>query len=51
MQMDANMPSNQLIGSLSLGHDDFVHDVQFDFYGNQMATCSSDQKIKIWHKV
>ena len=49
--MDPNMTSNQLIGSLSLGHDDFVHDVQFDFYGNQMATCSSDQKIKIWHKV
>ena len=42
---------NQLIGSLGLGHDDFVHDVQFDYYGNQMATCSSDQKIKIWHKV
>ena len=40
-----------MISSLGLGHDDFVHDVQFDFYGNQMATCSSDQKIKIWHKV
>lgn len=40
-----------MISSLGLGHDDFVHDVQFDFYGNQLATCSSDQKIKVWHKI
>lgn len=39
------------MGSIALGHDDFVHDVQYDFYGNQLATCSSDQKIKIWQKV
>ena len=29
-----NRHSNQLIGSIGLGHDDFVHDVSFDFYGN-----------------
>ena len=45
------METNNIVGSMALGHDDFVHDVQFDFYGNQIATCSSDQKIKIWHKV
>ena len=37
-----NKGGQQLIGSLGLGHDDFVHDVSFDFYGNQMATCSTD---------
>lgn len=36
--------------TIGLDHDDFIHDVQFDFYGNQLATCSSDHKIKIWRK-
>ena len=31
-------------------HDDFVHDVQFDHYGRRIATCSSDQMIKIWER-
>ena len=47
----AHLGPTQLVSSLSLEHDDFVHDVQFDFYGNRIATCSSDQKIKIWQKV
>jgi len=25
-----------------------VHDVSFDFYGKRLATCSSDQRIKVW---
>lgn len=29
-------------------HEDIVHDVCYDFYGKRIATCSSDQKIKIW---
>lgn len=29
-------------------HRDLVHDVAYDFYGRRMATCSSDQTIKIW---
>jgi WD40 repeat protein len=29
-------------------HEDFVHDVCFDFYGQRLATCSSDHKIKVW---
>ena len=32
------------------GHDDFIHDVAFDFYGTRCATCSSDRKIKVWGK-
>ena len=33
-----------------LKHDDYVHDVQFDFYGKRIATCSSDQYVKIWER-
>jgi WD40 repeat protein len=29
-------------------HNDFIHDVAYDFYGKRLATCSSDQKIKVW---
>eukprot|EP01132_Coremiostelium_polycephalum_P009324 gene9324-11431_t len=32
----------------STSHDDLIHDVSYDFYGKRIATCSSDQKIKIW---
>eukprot|EP00743_Colponemidia_sp_Colp-15_P001728 GILK01001887.1.p1 GENE.GILK01001887.1~~GILK01001887.1.p1 ORF type:complete len:319 (-),score=44.64 GILK01001887.1:183-1139(-) len=31
-------------------HDDFIHDVAYDFYGKRLATCSSDQKIKVWDR-
>lgn len=29
-------------------HKDLIHDVAYDFYGRRLATCSSDQTIKIW---
>lgn len=29
-------------------HNYYVHDVQYDYYGQRLATCSSDQKIKVW---
>ena len=28
-------------------HKDLIHDVSFDFYGRRMATCSSDQSVKV----
>jgi len=29
-------------------HEDLIHDVQLDYYGKQLATCSSDRTIKIY---
>lgn len=34
--------------TLTSEHRDLIHDVAFDIYGNRMATCSSDQTIKVW---
>lgn len=31
------------------GHEDLVHDISYDFYGRHVATCSSDQHIKVFH--
>jgi WD40 repeat protein len=33
---------------LSSGHSSYLHDLAYDYYGHRLATCSSDQKIKIW---
>ncbi|SCU99375.1 LANO_0F01640g1_1 [Lachancea nothofagi CBS 11611] len=30
------------------GHEDLVHDAAYDFYGRHVATCSSDQHIKVF---
>ena len=35
------------ISSMGDAHDDFIHDVAYDFYGKRMASCSSDRKIKV----
>jgi len=29
-------------------HEDLIHDICYDFYGKRIATCSSDQRIKVW---
>ncbi|KAM7338241.1 hypothetical protein ACRRTK_001725 [Alexandromys fortis] len=36
--------------SIAEDHKDLIHDVSFDFHGRRMATCSSDQSIKVWDK-
>ena len=33
--------------SINADHEDLIHDVAYDFYGKRMATCSSDQKVKV----
>ena len=33
--------------SINAEHKDLIHDVAYDFYGQRMATCSSDQFVKV----
>jgi hypothetical protein len=28
-------------------HDEIVHDIVFDYYGQRFATCSSDKLLKV----
>lgn len=34
--------------TINAEHKDLIHDVAYDFYGRRMATCSSDQSVKVW---
>jgi len=34
--------------TVDTGHEDMIHDAQMDFYGNRLATCSSDRIVKIF---
>uniref|UniRef100_A0A9J8CAN6 SEH1 like nucleoporin n=2 Tax=Cyprinus carpio TaxID=7962 RepID=A0A9J8CAN6_CYPCA len=36
--------------SIAADHKDLIHDVSYDFHGRRMATCSSDQSIKVWDR-
>ena len=38
----------RLIQHVLTKHEDLIHDIAYDFYGKRLATCSSDQKIKVW---
>lgn len=40
--------STSTITSFDTGHMDMVHDVQFDYYGRRVASCSSDRTIKVF---
>lgn len=33
------------------GHEELIHDLNYDFYGKRIVTCSSDQHIKVFDKV
>lgn len=35
--------------TINAEHKDLIHDVAYDFYGRRMATCSSDQSVKVRH--
>lgn len=32
-------------------HEDLIHDVQLDYYGKRLATCSSDRTVKVYDVV
>lgn len=33
--------------SIRAEHKDVIHDAVYDYYGQRMATCSSDQNVKV----
>ncbi len=33
--------------SIQAEHKDLIHDVAYDYHGRRMATCSSDQYVKV----
>ncbi|CAG9766553.1 unnamed protein product [Ceutorhynchus assimilis] len=35
---------------ISAEHKDLIHDVSYDYYGDRIATCSSDQYVKVWDR-
>lgn len=39
-----------MLKTLTLDHQDYIHDVSFDHHGKRIATCSSDQTIVIYDK-
>ncbi len=42
-------PSTGLVSTaFDSGHQDLIHDAQFDFYGRRVATCSSDRVVKVF---
>ncbi|KAJ8672980.1 hypothetical protein QAD02_004241 [Eretmocerus hayati] len=37
-----------VLNTIDTGHEDMVHDAEIDFYGLRLATCSSDNSVKIF---
>ncbi|XP_049848602.1 nucleoporin SEH1-B-like [Schistocerca gregaria] len=38
----------RLLQQILTEHESLIHDAAYDYYGRRLATCSSDQRIKIW---
>lgn len=36
------------VATVDTQHEDMIHDCQLDYYGNRLATCSSDRTVKIF---
>ncbi|XP_058790899.1 protein SEC13 homolog [Phymastichus coffea] len=37
-----------ILNTIDTGHEDMIHDAEMDYYGLRLATCSSDNSIKIF---
>lgn len=37
-----------IINSVDTGHEDMIHDAEVDYYGLRLATCSSDNSVKVY---
>ncbi len=40
----------EIVGELNTGHQDLLHCLSYNYYGNRIATCSSDQKVKVFDR-
>jgi len=38
-----------VLNTIDTGHEDIVHDAEMDYYGVQLATCSSDNSVKVFN--
>jgi protein transport protein SEC13 len=46
----ASAATQQMTTKFDSEHTDLIHDAQFDYYGNILATCSSDNSAAIFRK-
>lgn len=37
-----------VINTVDTGHEDMIHDAEIDYYGLRLATCSSDNSVRIY---
>lgn len=37
-----------ILNSIDTGHEDMIHDAEVDYYGLRLATCSSDNSVKVY---
>ncbi|KAL3286988.1 hypothetical protein HHI36_001474 [Cryptolaemus montrouzieri] len=37
-----------LLQTIDTGHEDMIHDAEVDYYGLRLATCSSDNSVKVY---
>ncbi|KAL0819509.1 hypothetical protein ABMA28_007608 [Loxostege sticticalis] len=37
-----------VLNTIDTGHEDMIHDAELDYYGLRLATCSSDNSVKIY---
>ncbi|KAI4466851.1 nuclear pore complex protein sec13 / seh1 family member [Holotrichia oblita] len=37
-----------VLNTIDTGHEDMIHDAEIDYYGLRLATCSSDNSVKIY---
>ncbi len=44
------MESYRFIETLNTFHDAVIHDISLDWYGNNLATCSSDKTVRIYNR-
>ncbi|GLV43339.1 Secretory 13 [Carabus blaptoides fortunei] len=37
-----------ILNTVDTGHEDMIHDAEMDYYGLRLATCSSDNSVKVY---